>query len=74
MPLTVTTLSVVVLGVLLPYTPLARALGFEPLPAWFLVFLAAVAGSYLVVVELVKGRVMRRLVRANPRRAPSKAA
>lgn len=66
-PLTVTTLTVVALGVLLPYTRLAPILGFEPLPAPFLVFLVAVAGSYLAVVEFVKGHVMRRLHRAEDR-------
>jgi hypothetical protein len=45
---------------MLPFTPLASVLGFAPLPATFLLFLVAVVGSYLVVVELVKGRVMHR--------------
>jgi Mg2+-importing ATPase len=72
-PLTATTLGVVALGVLLPYTRLAPVLGFEPLPARFLVFLVAVAGSYLVVIELVKGRVMRRLHRVEDR-PPQRAA
>ncbi|HEX7941263.1 MAG TPA: magnesium-translocating P-type ATPase [Gemmatimonadaceae bacterium] len=58
-PLTATTLGVVGLGVVLPYTRLAPVLGFESLPARFLVFLVAVSGSYLMVVELVKGRVTR---------------
>jgi hypothetical protein len=34
-----------------------------PLPATFLLLLVAVAGNYLVVVELVKGRVMRTIER-----------
>ena len=75
-PLTATTLGVVALGVLLPYTRLAPVLGFESLPARFLVFLVAVAGSYLVVVELVKGRVMRHLHHAEdwpPQRSASRA-
>jgi P-type Mg2+ transporter len=60
-PLLATTLAVVALGTVLPFTPLASVLGFAPLPATFLLFLVVVAGSYLVVVELVKGRVMRTL-------------
>lgn len=60
-PLVATTIGVVALGTVLPFTPLASLLGFALLPATFLLLLVAVAGSYLVVVELVKGRVMRSL-------------
>jgi Mg2+-importing ATPase len=60
-PLAATTIGVVVLGIILPFTPLGSLLGFVPLPATFLLFLVAVAAGYLVVVELVKGRVMRTL-------------
>ncbi|HEU5249867.1 MAG TPA: magnesium-translocating P-type ATPase [Thermoanaerobaculia bacterium] len=59
-PLAITTLAVVAVAVLLPFTPAARALGFEPLPAAFLAFLLAVVGAYLVLVELVKRRLLRR--------------
>jgi Mg2+-importing ATPase len=59
-PLAVTTLAVVVVAVLLPFTPAARALGFEPLPAPFFGFLLGVVGAYLVFVELVKRRLLRR--------------
>ena len=41
-------------AVVLPYTPVAEALGFEPLPPGFLVFLAAVAAGYLGAVEIAK--------------------
>jgi Mg2+-importing ATPase len=47
-------------GTLLPFTPLAGWLGFTPLPPLFFAFLAAMVGGYLVLVELVKGRVYRR--------------
>jgi P-type Mg2+ transporter len=59
-PLAVTTLAVVVVAVLLPFTPAAHALGFEPLPAPFFGFLLGVVGTYLVSVELVKRRLLRR--------------
>jgi Mg2+-importing ATPase len=59
-PLAVTTLAVVVVAVLLPFTPAAGALGFEPLPAPFFGFLLGVVGAYLVFVELVKRRLLRR--------------
>jgi Mg2+-importing ATPase len=57
--LTVTTLSVVAVGLALPFTPFAPALGFVPLPAGFFVFLAAVTVTYLALVEVVKRRVLR---------------
>ena len=59
LPLTITTLLIVVLGCVLPYTPLAGPLGFTPLPALYFLFLAAMVVSYLLLVELVKRRLMR---------------
>ncbi len=59
-PLTITTLSIVAIGILLPYTPLAGPLGFKPLPLLFLLFLAGMVVTYLLFVELVKRRLMRR--------------
>jgi len=61
LPLTVTTLVIVAIGVGLPYSPLARPLGLAPLPASYLGFLVATVGSYLVLVELVKHRIVGRL-------------
>jgi Mg2+-importing ATPase len=55
--------AVVVVGVLLPYSPLAGLLGFTPLPAGYLLFLVGVAGSYLALVEWVKRRLLGRLLR-----------
>jgi P-type Mg2+ transporter len=60
-PLTVTTLLVVLVGALLPYTPVGPALGLYPLPAAYFMFLAVVVGTYLVLVEIVKELVMRPL-------------
>ncbi len=59
-PLTITTLLIVALGILLPYTPLAGPLGFAPLPLLYYLFLAGVIVVYLLLVELVKRRLMRR--------------
>jgi Mg2+-importing ATPase len=61
-PLTITTLSVVLVGALLPFTPLASSLGFTPLPPLFFLFLAVATGTYLLLVELGKRWLMRRLV------------
>jgi Mg2+-importing ATPase len=52
--LATTTVGLVAIGVLLPYTPLAGPLGFVPLPATFLAFVAAASLTYLALVELVK--------------------
>jgi Mg2+-importing ATPase len=59
--LAVTAMLVVVIGVLLPFTPLAATLGFVPLPGTYFLFLGGVTMTYLVLVELVKRRLMRTL-------------
>ncbi len=52
--LTITSLTVVLLAVALPFTPFAASLGFvAPPPLFFLILLAMVLG-YLVTVEFVK--------------------
>ena len=60
LPLAITTLAIVAIGILLPYTPLAGPLGFKPLPPLYFLFLAAMTAIYLLLVELVKRRLMRR--------------
>jgi Mg2+-importing ATPase len=59
-PLTVTTLLIVLLGMLLPFTPLAPALGFTPLPALYFLFLIFAIAVYLLLVEIVKRWLMQR--------------
>jgi Mg2+-importing ATPase len=61
--LTAGVLAVVAAGLALPYTPLAGPLGFVPLPAGYLLFVAAMTAAYLVLVEQVKRRVLRRALR-----------
>jgi Mg2+-importing ATPase len=58
--LTATVLVVVCVGLLLPFSPAAALLGFVPLPLPFLGFLAAVVGTYLACVEVVKRRLLGR--------------
>jgi Mg2+-importing ATPase len=58
--LTVTTLTIVLVGLLLPFTPLAGALGFVPLPPLFFLFLLVATITYLALVQVVKGVLMRR--------------
>ncbi len=63
LPLAITTVLIVCIGIILPYTPLAGPLGFTPLPGLFFLFLAAMIITYLLMVEIVKRRLMRRLVK-----------
>ena len=53
-PLAATTIGIVILGVLLPYSPFARGLGFTPLPGPFYSFLAVSTATYLLLVEIAK--------------------
>ncbi|MEE6178420.1 magnesium-translocating P-type ATPase [Mycobacterium sp. 050134] len=52
--LAATTLTVVAAGVVITISPLARPLGFRPLPWQFFAVLGAFVLSYLVLVELAK--------------------
>jgi Mg2+-importing ATPase len=53
-PLAATTIGIVILGVLLPYSPFASQLGFTALPGPFYAFLAVSTATYLVLVEIAK--------------------
>jgi Mg2+-importing ATPase len=53
-PLLITTMLVVAVGALLPFTGLAGPLGFVPLTATFYVFVAAATLVYLLLVQLAK--------------------
>jgi P-type Mg2+ transporter len=59
-PLAATTLGAVIVGTVLPFSQLAALLGLKPLPVGFFVFLTLAAASYLALVELVKGWLIRR--------------
>jgi Mg2+-importing ATPase len=52
--LAITTILIVIIGVLLPYSPLASLLGFTTLPLPFFTFLAISTATYLVLVEFAK--------------------
>jgi Mg2+-importing ATPase len=58
--LALTTVSIVVSGIVLPYTPIGSWLGFTPVPASFFAFLALAVVTYLVLVEIVKRTLFRR--------------
>jgi len=57
-PLFLAVLAAVAVGLVLPYSPFATALGFVPLPPAYYVFIVAVVATYLGIVELVKHRIM----------------
>jgi Mg2+-importing ATPase len=56
-PLAVTTLLIVIIGTLLPFSPFAKLLGFTPLPATYFTFLGFSIATYLLLVEIVKRRL-----------------
>ena len=53
-PLAATAIGMIVIGVSLPYSPLARTLGFEALPAGYFLFLVGATLTYLSLVEIAK--------------------
>jgi len=57
-----------VTGAVLPFTPLAHALGFTALPVSFFLILVAMIVAYLVLVEYAKGRFYASF--AHPQRPP----
>lgn len=54
LPLTLAALGVVLVGAVLPATPLAHALGFQPLPGAFFTALVGMILAYLVLIEIGK--------------------
>ncbi len=58
--LTITTLTMVAVGVALPLTPLGALLSFTMPPAGFLGFVAGATVAYLLLVEAAKGTLMRK--------------
>lgn len=67
--LVVATVTVVGLGVLLPYVPVAGFLGFTPLPASFLGILVLMIAAYVVLVETAKSLFYSERVRRRRRPA-----
>jgi P-type Mg2+ transporter len=59
--LTLTTLVIVAIGTVLPWTPLAALLGFTRLPVAYFAFLMAATATYLALVEVAKRMLVRRL-------------
>jgi Mg2+-importing ATPase len=71
LPLAVTTIAIVIIGGLLPYSPVAGVLGLVPLPARFFFFLGAATLTYMALVEVAKRYL---LAGARKHRPPSSDA
>ena len=51
LPLTLSALGIVTVGALIPATPVAQSLGFQPLPLGYFAALAAMVVGYLLLIE-----------------------
>jgi len=60
LPLSLTTLLIILVAIVLPNSPLAAPLGFVPLPWAYWPVLAAIVLAYCTMVQIVKGRLTRR--------------
>ncbi|HEX6664035.1 MAG TPA: magnesium-translocating P-type ATPase [Gaiellaceae bacterium] len=65
-PLLLTTAACAVIGVVIPYSPVANALGFEPLPVSLLGAIALMVVTYLALVEAGKYVFFKRPIRVRP--------
>lgn len=59
-PLLLTSLAVVVFGAALPFSPLAKTLGFVPLPPLYWLFLLGMMVAYVLLTQVVKMWFLRR--------------
>jgi Mg2+-importing ATPase len=60
LPLLLTSLTICIIGVWLPSSPFAHALGFTPLPPRYWLILAGMLAAYLVLTHLMKNWFHRR--------------
>ena len=58
--LLLTTSAIVAVGFALPYSAVGRWLGFQPLPTAYFLYVGVASCSYLLLVEFVKRKLMRR--------------
>jgi Mg2+-importing ATPase len=58
--LSMTTILIMLIGVVLPYSPLAAPLGFVPLPWQFWPFLALTLVCYVGLTQVVKSWLIRK--------------
>lgn len=62
-PLIISTLLVVITGIILPFTSLASELGLQPLPFSYFVWLIAILGGYCLLSQKVKNLYYKRFGR-----------
>ena len=72
-PLMGATLAVVLVGLVLPYSPVAHPLGFRALPALFLAILVLMVVTYLAIAELAKSYFFRHEASAGAGERPNDA-
>jgi P-type Mg2+ transporter len=60
LPLTITTVLIMAIGMWLPFSPLSTALGFSPLPSLYWPFLFGTLLCYVVLTQLVKMWLIRK--------------
>lgn len=58
LPLITSVLLIVCIGILIPFSPIAKFFGFVPLPTTYFLFLIIATCSYLLLVEVIKKRLM----------------
>jgi Mg2+-importing ATPase len=68
--LTLAAITVVLVGAMLPGSPLGSTLGFAPLPGAFFAALMAMVAAYLVLIEIAKWAFYRAEVSVPGRRVP----
>jgi Mg2+-importing ATPase len=59
--LLVATLLIVVSTLIIPFTPLGHLFGFQPLPIWLLLVIAAIVALYIIAAEVTKRFFYRRV-------------
>ena len=59
-PLSITSILVMIVGIYLPFSPIAKFLDFEPLPALYFVLITLTMICYMVLTQLVKMWLLRR--------------
>jgi Mg2+-importing ATPase len=69
-PLLLTTLFIAALGVILPFTPVAKVMGFTHLPGIYYLFLIGATAAYLGMVEIGKRLLVSRRIKT-PRAIPA---
>jgi Mg2+-importing ATPase len=59
-PLSITSILVMIIGIYLPFSPIAKFLDFEPLPALYFVLITLTMICYMVLTQLVKMWLLRK--------------